>query len=371
METKKHQIKELKTQIKQLLSDADSHYKTFGEFVWINEKNEYQELMKSEKFSSLINELTKISSNLEDIERKEDKVVNLKKKIGEILNSVKQEEKRNNEIEGESETHYAGIGQSLFSLFMKNRVGLAELEPYYIETIGLYEKSEKYEEKIEDIKENVEKKLFAKIIETGERTLLSSQLKITKVKISHSFKEAGKKMCKDHLWETSTNSEVVTIFSAFKNNKKNIEDIALNLEALGAEKKNLENEKNDLSKELKKWPASAILKERENTLLTLGKDLYGILAKNDEKAILEEESESIPLIEGIKKDIEKIISCENKIAVLEKEIEIEDLEDEIEKCKKNIKKRKHKIVEIGKEIEDLDGLIISHETNIEDLKAKK
>lgn len=371
METKKRQIKELKAQIKRLLADADSHYKTFGEFVWVDETGEYQALINTESLFSQIKMLRKISSNLEDIERKEEKATNLSKKIAEILNSVKQEEKRSHSIEGESETHYAGIGQSLFSLFLKNRRSISELEPYYTETIGLHEKNQKYEEKIEDIKENGKKTLFSKIIGTGERTLLSSQRKIIKAKISISVKEAGQKMCNDSLWETSTNPEIVTIFSAYKNNKKIIEDIALKLEALDAEKKNLEHEKNDIEKELKKMSATAILKEKEDALLFLGKTLYNVLVENDGKALLEEESASTPLVEGIKNDIDKIISCEKKIAILEREIEIENLEDDIEKCKRSIEKRKQKIAEIGEEIESLDGFIISYETNIEDLKEKK
>jgi len=377
MDNRIKEIKNIEIKIRDIQIDTDSHFKTLGEFVSDNETGEYHNFIKKKKLSSGINELKKMSQRFDDAVKKKEKVVQFRKRVSEINDEIRQAVKKNDEIEKENEKHYIGIAETLFTAYRRNPDGMRELKNYFMDFIETDKKNRQFEKKIQEINNKDDSSLLAKFLGAGEKTILYSRRKINTAVLISAFKKAGKKMCLDKIYEASSNQEIEGMFAAYKSNRRIQEDLQLKTDTLDAEKNNFIHDIEEILEEFGGDPElfiKDILKEKEDYLKDFGKKIYDIIVSLKDSPvvegehILDEDSESLILVEGISNSLNEIDELENNKAQLLREIEIEKLGNEIKENTKQIAKKTAMIDELEKEIENLNSKIASAEVQIEKLK---
>ncbi len=377
MDNRVHEIKNLEIKIKEIQLDADSHFKTLGEFVAENETGEYHELIKKKKLAPVISEYKKLSARFEEAEAKKEKLLQFRKKVAELNDAIRQTLKKNSEIEKDNEKHYIGISEALYTLFKKNPASMAELELYFSGITELDKKNRELERKIQSVGGGSGQSLLSRIIGAGEKTILYSRRKINSALMLSAYKSAGKRMCEDRIYESSGSQEITGMFAAYRSNRKIQEDLELRIETLDAEKSNFDRNIEEILQEFGIDPdlyIKSVLREKEEYLKEFGKNIFTIITAEENKTgddkgeFLDQNSESLDLIEGIKKSLIEINELEERADQLRRELEIERLENQIKEQKKFIEKKTLKINELEKEIKELNSLIIAEEERIIELK---
>ena len=309
MENRIKEIGKLEREIEGILTDIDSHYKTLGELVARNESGEYKNVIKAKKLGPEITEYKKISASYSNAENQNEKLQQFKKKVSEIAAEIKKTRKKINDIENENEKHYSELAETAYALYRRDPEKLSDFEPYLHDVVEIDKKTMEVDLKLQGLKREKTSSFLDKVKETGEKTLLYSRKKINMTVMAVAMKNAGKKICRDRIYEKMGDREVEGVFSSLAAARKVQEELELKIETYEAETGNYEKEIEEINLEFGNNPEAYlknILSAKESFLKEFGKKIF-LASEEDEndsaevdEGKIDSESEAYGIVSGIR-----------------------------------------------------------------------
>ena len=322
-------------------------------------------------------DVNKLEQEIKTIKSEQERINQFKKRIESIISDEKTALKKIKEIKSENEKHYIGIGETVYTIYLERPDELHDLNDYMTDLIELNEKVTDIEEKIENRERKKDAEGFlGKLLITGKESVLESRKKVLETRFMALYKAAGKQLCDDKYFQTTSDKEIQGIFSAYEANLKVVEDFEIKLDALKAEKANYQTEINEKEKKLKteysKKPeevAEDKKAELDGIMLSIAESFYSLLSE-DNAPDKTDNSEIDDCLNRIRENENRQKMLEQDTAGLEREIMIENKQAEIDKLKDSIQSKKDRIQAVKKEIDKMNRTVKKHEKEIEELIQK-
>ncbi|MCL2294500.1 MAG: hypothetical protein FWC36_06525 [Spirochaetes bacterium] len=378
MDTRILEIKTLENKIKNISSGVDFHCVSLGNFIVMSESSDHSVIIEKDNLLSDLKNVKEIFYNFDEATRKKEIVNNNKKRISDIDQKIKETLKKINELEKENGKHYIGIAETLYELYKIDKQKMAEFVPYFTELEALDNKNKEISDKIKEIESDPKPSFFARLKDTGEKTILNAKKKYNYSLMLSYFKTAGEKMCTDRIYDDVRYSDLEALFASYKTNYRIGEELSSDIETFNSEKNTLKIENENIMKEFNFDPNSFIKEikiKKDAAVKDFGKKIFDIIDESAEDkelaAYLKEAGQEIKrLVDEIKVLNAEKDELDKKIEKIRLTIEIDDTEKAITNYKTAIERKNQKIADLNKEIEEYINMIKNAEIQLEELRNK-